>query len=735
LVDQIFASALPEGSISALSYAQKLISVPVGVIFVAAGRAILPYLSRQASAKDMDGFKATLRLYVWCVGTGTLALSLFMIVLAYPSVQILFQRGQFSAADTSRTATILIGLLIGLTPMAISFIMSRTFSALGKTKVLMQIALFTVISNAILDALFAHFWQAFGIALATSVVYFCSVTIMFFTLRHMIGKLDIFTFPPEIRQALQNMSRRGGLVPIALANWEEARLSWFGIPYHYRRPFIRIGIFTGAFATGIIGVIVNPLYSLRAGLASVFIVILLRYHYILLILWVLFNAINAFPIFRGSNALLALTIPTLLLMSYLPVKQTFQRLPTLAVLFLFLVWVLASIGISSIDVGSFLTIWIEYLNCLAVGILTVNVITTRRRLMNCIDIILLLTAFISIYGIYGYLTKQNGIPDVTDPSLFRIGSIFGIDSNVQQIFSTGGGGPQTLALFLSVVIPLAFYRIFTLAGLMRVIVLTLTFVFLIALGLTFTRGAYISVPVSLIIMILFVPSRKLKLSLFGVILALALIVGILATAGNVPILSRFFSQDVLTLNGRTYLWQALLNRVDPTQLLGHGLRASDVLLTNLHIGSNGQGLIGTSPHNLFLGTLYDHGIIGLILLVSIFLALIVNSINGMRKVTGNRDHQMLFAVVIAILVSVIVQSIETNDFWTQAFSIYFWVIIALPFAVCWSTPKQPSTVDEDSSNAVTEPRIKVNPQPAAEQMTPVKSVELAGTSRSKEMKR
>lgn len=95
LVDQIFASLLSVGSISALGYALKIVSVFSGVIFISVGRAALPHLSRQAASNDMKAFKSTLRLYLWVVGLGTAVLSVFMLLLAYPIVQISFSMEPF----------------------------------------------------------------------------------------------------------------------------------------------------------------------------------------------------------------------------------------------------------------------------------------------------------------------------------------------------------------------------------------------------------------------------------------------------------------------------------------------------------------------------------------------------------------------------------------------------------------------------------------------------------------
>src|SRR5260370_32027460 len=130
LVDQVFASSLSAGSISALNYALQLVGVFTGVIFVSVGRAALPFLSQQAFRDDMKAFKGTLRFYLWVIGIGTAVLAALMLVLAHPLVHILFQRGAFSAHDTNRTASTLVGFMVGLTPMALGFIMARAFVAL-----------------------------------------------------------------------------------------------------------------------------------------------------------------------------------------------------------------------------------------------------------------------------------------------------------------------------------------------------------------------------------------------------------------------------------------------------------------------------------------------------------------------------------------------------------------------------------------------------------------------------
>jgi murein biosynthesis integral membrane protein MurJ len=677
LVDQAFASLLSAGSISALSYSLKIVSIFSGVIFVSVGRAALPYLSRQAAKNDMKAFKETLRLYLWVVGIGTGVLSVFMLLLAHPIVQILFQRGAFSTDDTSRTAITFVGFVYGLVPMALGFIGARAFSALGKTRVLIWISVFSVIANAVLDGIFAHFWQSLGIALSTSAVYLCTMIILFITLSRMLGGLNLLTPPVEILASL------GKIKP---PSWRP--------PSRVGHRATRLCVLLGVFAAGSIGNLVNSAYTLRIALGSIAIVALIRYQYTLLITWVLISVIVSqnIPIFTNNNILTGLTVTTLIVILQLPFGATMRRTPALLFLLLYLLWVFASIGISEIGVGSFLTIWLTDMDYLALAMIAISVLSTRQRLLRLIDMLIMGGTFVALFGFYGYITRQYGVVDPTT-SLFRIFSIF--------------GAAPTLGLFLTIVIPLAIYRAATRRGFWRLVVLLQVVLLLAATLLTFARGAFLSLPLSILILMLFLPSRKVRLTLLLGTAALILVAFLVISVGSISIFDRFFNQDVITLNGRTLLWQALLDHFHPEQLLGNGIHASNLLLINLHVGLNG-GLIATAPSNLYLGTLYDHGIIGLSLLLIMLAALLVGIIKGIFKKNG--EQRALFVVALSVLVSVFLQLFEVDDLWIQAIGVYFWMVMALPFALCWDEAEQKISVDEDIYEGPTEHRMKAIPQ-------------------------
>lgn len=683
LIDTIFAASLTAGSISALNYSLKIVGVVSAVIFGATARALLPHFSRQASGEDLSGFKDTFRLYTWAVVISTGLMAVIVIVFAHPLVRILFQRGAFTAEDTHRTAITMIGFAIGLAPMAFGFVASRALSALRKNRLLIYVTVFSVFANALFDYIFARFWQSEGIALATSAVYFCTMFILLFMLRRVFGKMYLFTPPQEIKSFFSEK-----ITDRHLPGWES--LSTFALSYNLPGKIIRMGVILSVFAIGVVGILLNSYYSLRIALGSVVILALMRYRLALLLAWVSVLILVGFNAsLAGNNLLTGLVAPTLLLMTCMPVRQTFRRMPALACLFIYLLWVFTTIGFSPIGVGAFLTHWTIFMAYVGIGVLTINIITTRRRLMWLIDTMLFMATLVALYGIYGYIFKKNGIPsgDVG----FRIISIF--------------QSSPSLALYLSLVIPLAFFRALTLQGMRRIGYLLVFLVLFIALILTFTRSAFISVPLSIFVMILMLPSKRMRKGLLTAVFGVAILIVMMGTKGNIPIFSRFFGTDLTSLNGRVYLWQALLDHFDPSKLLGQGLDASDVLLTNLQVSAGNHGVIATAPHSLFLGTLYDHGIIGATLLSIMFLVLFVSLVLRMREANGL--HRMLFATALAVFINVFVQSLTSSDFWIEDFSIYFWVIMSLPFALCWYTSKHPSQIDEEAfDDEATEQRMR-----------------------------
>ena len=167
-VSQLLASFLPEGSISYLWYANRILEFPLGVFGIALTTAAFPSLSRQSSRNDMEGFgkvlDETLRLITFICVPAMVGL----ILLREPIVQVLFQHGAFDPVTTVRTADALLYYCIGLWPIAAARILVACFYSLQDTATPVKLSLISFVANVILCLILMGPMGHCGLALANS---------------------------------------------------------------------------------------------------------------------------------------------------------------------------------------------------------------------------------------------------------------------------------------------------------------------------------------------------------------------------------------------------------------------------------------------------------------------------------------------------------------------------------------------------------------------------------------
>ena len=127
LISTALASFLPGGSVSYLYYADRLNQLPLGVVGIAVGTAILPPLSRQLRLGDRAGAVATQNRGLELALLLTLPAAVALAVLAQPIFAVLFQRGAFSPADTAATAAALAAYAAGLPAFVLVKVLAPAF--------------------------------------------------------------------------------------------------------------------------------------------------------------------------------------------------------------------------------------------------------------------------------------------------------------------------------------------------------------------------------------------------------------------------------------------------------------------------------------------------------------------------------------------------------------------------------------------------------------------------------
>lgn len=180
-----------QGAAAWLYYADRLYQLPLGVIGVALSVALLPNLSRHVAANDEASARASQSGAV-LVATGlTIPAALGLYILAGPAVEVLFERGAFTADDTLATARALQALCFGLPAFVLIRALQPSFFARKDTRTpLLHGGVGVVVNLTMSISLFPEYGHM-AIAYATSAAGWVTLMLMLERLiRHSVWSLD-----------------------------------------------------------------------------------------------------------------------------------------------------------------------------------------------------------------------------------------------------------------------------------------------------------------------------------------------------------------------------------------------------------------------------------------------------------------------------------------------------------------------------------------------------------------
>lgn len=162
------AAVVGDGAVAALYFANRLVQLPLALFGTAAAQASLPSLAEQAATGDLAAFRATLLSVLRMVGFIILPSAVGLIVLAFPIVGGLFERGAFDHRSTVMTVQALSGYSLGLLAYALSKVLTGAFYALKDTRTPVRLAM-EALSFEVLVSL-ALMWplKVAGLALAAA---------------------------------------------------------------------------------------------------------------------------------------------------------------------------------------------------------------------------------------------------------------------------------------------------------------------------------------------------------------------------------------------------------------------------------------------------------------------------------------------------------------------------------------------------------------------------------------
>lgn len=168
LIDVTLATNFKEG-VSYLYYADRINELPIGVIGVAVGTALLPMITRQLREQKIDAARHSFNRAIELVLLFGIPACAALLAIPQVIIRVLYEHGEFSASDTTATYTAMMAFAAGLPAFLLVKVLAPGFYANEDTKTPFYIATACVVINLILNLILMQFYEHVGLAMATSI--------------------------------------------------------------------------------------------------------------------------------------------------------------------------------------------------------------------------------------------------------------------------------------------------------------------------------------------------------------------------------------------------------------------------------------------------------------------------------------------------------------------------------------------------------------------------------------
>jgi len=182
LLDTFIASFLQTGSISWLYYSDRLLEFPLGLFGIAIATVILPSLSSSHINKSPETFAKTIDWGIRSVCFLGIPAMLGLMVLAEPMLRVLFMRGEFDIQDVSMSAMSLWAYASGLLSFMLVKVLAPGYYSRQDTKTPVKFGIIAMLSNMVLNIVFAVPFGYVGLAIATALSATLNASLLWFGL-------------------------------------------------------------------------------------------------------------------------------------------------------------------------------------------------------------------------------------------------------------------------------------------------------------------------------------------------------------------------------------------------------------------------------------------------------------------------------------------------------------------------------------------------------------------------
>lgn len=183
LINTFFASFLVTGSVSWLTYADRLMEFPTALLGVALGTILLPSLSKHYAEKSTEEYSKLLDWGLRLTILLTLPAAIALAILSIPLITTLFKSGAFTPNDVWMTRQALLAYSIGLTGIVLVKILAPGFYARQNIKTPVKIALITLIATQLMNLVFLSHLKHAALALSIGLSASLNAGLLYYQLR------------------------------------------------------------------------------------------------------------------------------------------------------------------------------------------------------------------------------------------------------------------------------------------------------------------------------------------------------------------------------------------------------------------------------------------------------------------------------------------------------------------------------------------------------------------------
>jgi len=238
LVERFLASRLEEGSISYLGYAGKIILALVPVITLGISSVLFPRMAEYSALKDYQGLRETLSKALRALIVITIPAAFIMAVAKFELVQLVFERGDFTAQATHAVGSALVAYLGFFLGASLTLPIVNTLYSLQENAKAALIGVLGFILYVFLAFEFSNYFGYLGIAAAASIQYIFCLILFIALLKKKLGRLG----SGPILRCLFKTIFASGLASITLLASYRFAAQWIAFPFH----FISLGILASA---------------------------------------------------------------------------------------------------------------------------------------------------------------------------------------------------------------------------------------------------------------------------------------------------------------------------------------------------------------------------------------------------------------------------------------------------------------------------------------------------------